>query len=111
MGDWLYMRTYHDGFHLFPDEMLFDLQTDPHEQCNLAEQRRDVCKDAVYHLNQWHDDMMRSMPYDVDPLWTVIKEGGPSHARGQLRAYCERLAATGRAEAIPELRRRHPREF
>ena len=24
-GDWLYMRTYHDGYHLFPQEMLFDV--------------------------------------------------------------------------------------
>jgi len=46
---------------------------------------------------------MKSMPYDVDPLWTVIKEGGPYHARGHLRAYCERLERTGRGWAIPEL--------
>jgi choline-sulfatase len=113
VGPWLYMRTYHDGFHLFPDEMLFNVEDDPHEQHNLAAERPDVCKDAVYILNQWHDDMMKTMPrgYDADPLWTVMKEGGPAHARGELRAYCERLAATGRGHAIAELERRHPREF
>ena len=31
-ADWLYMRTYHDGFHLFPQEMLFDIAGDPYEQ-------------------------------------------------------------------------------
>ena len=55
--------------------------------------------------------MMKSMQYSNDPLWTVIKEGGPLHARGQLAQYCRRLEETGRGGAIPELKRRHPREF
>jgi len=33
---WLYTRTYHDGFHLFPDEMLLNLEIDPHEQNDVA---------------------------------------------------------------------------
>ena len=69
----------------------------------------------MYHLNEWHDSMMASMtgstPYDTDPLWTVMKEGGPFHARGHLRSYCERLEATGRGWAVEELKARHPREF
>ncbi len=36
MGPWLYMRTYHDGYHLFPDEMLFNLVEDPYEQNDVA---------------------------------------------------------------------------
>lgn len=80
-GDWLYIRTYHDGHHGFPREMLFNLKEDPYEQHNLAEERRDLCKDAVYYLNEWHDEMMSTMEHDVDPLWTVMKEGGPFHAK------------------------------
>ncbi|MGV2806789.1 sulfatase, partial [Clostridium perfringens] len=49
--------------------------------------------------------------YDVDPLWTVMKEGGPYHAKGHLPRYIERLKNTGRGEAVPELMRRHPQEF
>lgn len=109
--DYLYIRTYHDGFHLFPTEMLFDLKNDPHEQVNLAETRRDLCREAVYYLNEWHDEMMHSMPFDTDPLWTVIREGGPYHAKGFLRNYALRLEESGRGHAIPELKRRHPREF
>ena len=30
--------------------------------------------------------------------WTVLREGGPFHVRGQLPAYLERPRATGRAE-------------
>ena len=78
---WLYIRTYHDGHNGFPKEMLFNLKDDPYEQHNLAEERRDICKDAVYYLNEWHDEMMSTMDFDVDPLWTVMKEGGPLHAK------------------------------
>ena len=110
-GPWMYVRTYHDGFHLFPDQMLFNVAEDPHEQNNLAEEQPDICKQAVYYLNEWHDRMMKTMRYDVDPLWTVIREGGPLHARGKLAAYCKRLEKTDRGDAVPELQRRHPYEF
>ncbi|NOU88323.1 sulfatase-like hydrolase/transferase [Paenibacillus sp. LMG 31460] len=79
--DWLYMRSYHDGHHGFPKEMLFNLKDDPHEQFNLAEDRQDICRQAVYFFQDWHDEMMSSMPFDTDPLWTVMKEGGPFHAK------------------------------
>ncbi|MBN1654311.1 MAG: sulfatase [Deltaproteobacteria bacterium] len=109
--DWLYIRSYHDGFHLFPKQMLFDLRFDPHEQTDLAEAEPEICRQAVYRLCEWHDEMMASMTSDVDPLWTVIKEGGPFHARGALKPYCEFLEKTGRAEAADELRKKHPREW
>lgn len=110
-GNWLYVRTYHDGYHLFPDEMLFDVAADPHEERNLAGERPDLCHEAVYRLQEWHDGMMRTAPDDRDPLWTVIREGGPFHARGNLKEYCKYLERTERAEAAAELRRRHPGEF
>ena len=110
-GDWLYIRTYHDGFHLFNKEMLFNLKEDPFEQNDLALERPDICREAVYHLNEWHDDMMSTMTSDVDPLWTVMKEGGPYHAKGQLEEYSKRLEQTGRGHAVPELKRRHQNEF
>lgn len=110
-GPWIYMRTYHDGYHLFPDEMLFNVEEDKHEQENVASQHPEVCMQAVYYLNQWHDTMMKTMDYDVDPLWTVIKEGGPYHARGMLKQYCKWLEETGRGHAVEELKKRHPYEF
>jgi arylsulfatase A-like enzyme len=109
-GDWLYVRTYHDFYHLFPKEMVFDLKADPSEERNLAHDRPDLCKEGAYRLLEWHDQMMASMPHAVDPLWTVMKDGGPYHSRGWLKKYCAYLEETGRAWAIPELRRRHPEE-
>jgi arylsulfatase A-like enzyme len=110
-GPWLYVRTYHDGFHLFPGEMLFDLEKAPYEQHDLAKERGDICAQGARTLELWHAQMMRSMPCAEDPLWTVMREGGPMHARGQLAEYCRRLEATERGWAVPELKKRHPQEF
>ncbi|NLO74549.1 MAG: sulfatase-like hydrolase/transferase [candidate division WS1 bacterium] len=112
-GPWLYMRTYHDFYFLWPQEMLFNLAEDPHEERNLAEEHPELCREGAHRLQAWHDQMMATMPegYTVDPMRTVLAEGGPLHARGHLPQYCERLEATGRGWAIPELKRRHPGEF
>jgi len=119
-GKWLYIRTYFDGFHPFPPHQLFDLAADPHEQLNVADAHPDVLREAGWRLARWHDEQMMTLARtgrDVtDPLWTVISEGGPQHARefdanGQpasLRKYLQRLEATDRAEAADDLRRRYP---
>ena len=65
----------YDGYNLFPQEMLFDVEQDPHELVNLAEERHDICAEAVHRLSAWHDNMMQTMPPGTreDPLWTVIR--------------------------------------
>ncbi len=110
--NWLYVRTYHDGFRLLPQEMLFDLEKDPYEQVNLAGELRDTCRQALQKLTDWHDQMMATMPYGYtdDPMRIVLAEGGPTHARGNLMEYCERLKATGRGQHVEELKRRHPND-
>jgi arylsulfatase A-like enzyme len=110
---WLYIRTYHDGFHLWPREMLFSLDVDPYEQENVAAENAPVCREGAYRLMSWHDDMMLTMPYEhyYDPMWKVLQEGGPYHARGQLKDYLGRLRATGRGEAAAQLAARYPREM
>lgn len=109
--NYLYIRTYHDGYHLFPKEMLFDLKNDIKEQKNIAKEHLEICKEATYRYLKWHDDMMMSMDYVIDPLWTVMKEGGPFHCRGELSKYIDRLEKTGRKEGANELRKRHPKDL
>jgi arylsulfatase A-like enzyme len=107
-GPWLYMRTIHDGFHLFPREMLFNVAEDPHEQHDLAAARPELCREGAARLLSWQEDQMRSSTTNVDPLWSVMREGGPFHARkADLDRYLDHLRKTGREWAIPELLRRH----
>ena len=93
--------------------MLFDRKEDAHLTRDLAEERKDVCKDAVYRLAEWHDSMMETMPFadKSDPLWTVLRERGPEHATaGNIRdsGYFDRLKKTGRGGAIEKIIARHP---
>jgi choline-sulfatase len=109
-GPWLYMRTYHCGYHLFPDEMLFNIEQDPTIQNDLASSHPDVCQQAGYMLLEWQDEMQAGMPdgYTVDPMRTVMEEGGPTHALGgHLTGYLARLRATGRAHHAETLERRY----
>lgn len=108
--DYLYIRTYHDGYHLFPAEMLFNVAEDPHEQHNLAPENPELCQRAYTLLNHWRDDVMQRRRLDRDPLFTVLREGGPFHAKGFLDYYCETLEKTERAWAVPLLREKHPQE-
>lgn len=100
--DWLCIRTYHDGYHPFPELMLFDVARDPHETTDLARQRPELVQLALARLDAWHAQMLRSSPH-ADPMGTVLREGGPFHVRGQLDAYRERLRETGRSAAAGAL--------
>lgn len=106
--NYLYLRTYHDGYHGYPDVMLFDLDADPHEQNDIAASRPEVTGVASEHLGAWHSQMLRTARHPVDPMWTVMHEGGPAHVRGQLPAYLRRLRATGRASWADALARKYP---
>jgi hypothetical protein len=103
-GDWLYMRTYHDGFHLFDNEMLFNLSVDPYEQNNIAQDNEAICAKGAKIILDWHDEQMKKSFSTIDPLWTVLKEGGPFHTLEHFESYLERLEKTGRSEGALKLR-------
>ncbi len=106
-GDWLYMRTYHDGFRLFDKEMLFNIKEDPHEQHDVKDAHPEICAQGAKIILDWHDEAMSKVEDCIDPMWRVIQEGGPFHTWWSLESYCQRLEATGRADCAAELRRRH----
>jgi arylsulfatase A-like enzyme len=96
--DWLSIRTHHDAFHGFPTTMLFDVARDPHEQHDVADAHPDVVGRAAQLLLDWESAAMERSPSPVDPLATVLREGGGYYTRGQLDRYLQRLVATGRDE-------------
>lgn len=110
-GDYLYMRTYHDGFHFFPKHMLFNLKEDPYEEHNLADEYPEIVNQCSSILFDWHDEMMKKNDYREDPMLTVLKEGGPFHANHQLKEYSKYLIKTGREHYIEEYKKIHPKEF
>ncbi|HSL58352.1 MAG TPA: sulfatase [Acidimicrobiales bacterium] len=109
-GDHLYLRTGHDGYHCWPDEMLFDVVADPHETHDLAADRPDLVADARSLLDEWTAEQLDRAGRDIDPLDQVLAEGGPYHARGHLPAYLTRLRETGRGHWADVLAERHPVE-
>jgi len=109
-GQYLYMRTIHGGYHLFDEEMLFDIERDPHEQRNIAAERPDLCLQAMGMIANWQYAEMKKHKIDTDPLFTAYIDM-PCHCRGQLPAYIERLKKTGRGEAAAALAEKYKDEL
>lgn len=106
--DYLALVTYHDGYKDFFPFMLYEVGVDPHEARNIAAARPDLVGEACRLLAQWQRAAMQASKSDVDPLMTVLREGGPFHCLGELPAYLERLRRTGRERHARALAERHP---
>jgi len=103
-GDYLYIRTFHDAWHDYPEDMLFNLKDDPHEQHNLASGSPELVETGKRLLREWKATMQAATGQTVDPLETTLAEGGSLHAREGLDAdYPARLRATGRGEIADHL--------
>ena len=106
-GDWLYIRTINDGFHLFDNEMLFNIKNDPYEQRDIKNEYPEICAQGAKIILDWLDEMMKTADTDVDPMWTVYHEGGPFHAPDNLTEhYISRLKESERPEAAQKLSER-----
>jgi arylsulfatase A-like enzyme len=101
----LWIHTRHDGFHGYPEEMLFDLGADPHERQPLSDP--DAAAMARSRLDHFLKSELAQNPHG-DPMDEVLAEGGPFHVRGALPAYLERLRKTDRARFADEFARRRP---
>jgi arylsulfatase A-like enzyme len=107
-GDaYLLLRTYHDGYKMLDDLMLFNLSQDPHEQHNLAAERTDLLQQGQALLESWLTEMLYGATPQADPMATVLSQGGALHTRGELPAYLERLRATGRGQHADHLQAKH----
>lgn len=103
--EYLYLRTYEDAWRDYPEELLFHLPSDPHEQRNLAPAMPDQVARGRSLLADWQDSMLSSSPSGIDPMDTVLAEGGSLHSR-EAGDYHLRLVATGRAAIAERLARR-----
>jgi arylsulfatase A-like enzyme len=108
---YLAIHTRHDGYHDYPQVMLFDLEADPHEQLDLAAGKPELVERSRELLAQFLGEAKRKGPAPVDPFDWVMAEGGPSHTRGELQAYLKRLRETGRGQLADRLVAAHPSEL
>lgn len=108
--DYICLRTFHDGHKDLEPVLLFNLTQDPHEQHDLAALHPELVDLAMSKLAGWQYQQSLTHTTDVDPMLTVLREGGPHHTRGALPRYLARLRATGREAAAECLARRHPDE-
>jgi len=95
-GDNVFIRSYHTGLKDLPGRMLFNVAEDPHELNDLVGARPDLADRGQALLEQWTGEMMSTNVSHVDPMWTVMREGGPYHCREIGEAYLQHLRATGR---------------
>jgi arylsulfatase A-like enzyme len=105
--NWTLMKTYHTGLKDFPEIMLFDRENDFHMINNLAKKNEDIVNQGLRLLEEWHTEMMKPPKYEIDPMWTVLKEGGPFHTRGMLEKYLKRLEKTDRGHLIDKILERN----
>jgi hypothetical protein len=104
------LRTYHDGHKMVEPVMLFNLTRDPHEQHDLSAEQPALVDRAMRHLADWEREMMLTSEHNVDPMMTVLREGGAFHTRSFLPEYLKRLRATGRGHHADHLAKLHPDE-
>jgi len=92
--------------------MLFNVVEDPHEQNNLADAHPELVDRGLAIIARWQADEMRRSGRNVDPMQTVLREGGPHHANflsDGYAGYQQRLIDTGRGAAAEDLARRKRR--
>jgi len=107
-GDHVLIRSYHTGLKDYPARMLFDVAADPHETADLAETHPQLADHGQALIEQWTAEMMTTSEFAEDPMWHVLREGGPFHTRGQThRNYLQRLRETGR-ERHADFLEKHP---
>jgi len=95
-GDYIFIRSYHTGYKNYPARMTFNVAEDPHELDDLTESQPALADHGQALLERWTGEMMSRSPYTVDPLWTVMREGGPYHIREIAARYLPHLRNTGR---------------
>lgn len=105
--DWLYIRTVHDGYHLFDKEMLFQVRDDVHEQKDVKEQYPEICAKGARIILDWQEKSMAEAGLTEDPMWRVMKENGPYHTWNALPQYIKRLEETERKEGAEKLKEKY----
>ncbi|KIL40396.1 arylsulfatase [Gordoniibacillus kamchatkensis] len=72
---WYFVRTYHTGLYDFPQVSLFDMENDPYQTNNVADQYPEVVKEMDHRLIEWMQQHVYKAGHKIDPLQKVIETG------------------------------------
>ena len=110
--NWFYTHTYHDGYNLFPEIQLYDVNQDAHQIHNIAEAHPEVCQNLESTLVSWRDQMLDTMPYagTPDPMDVVLQQGGPIQ-NSVLTGLIENLEENGRMADVQKVCDRYASEL
>lgn len=106
-GDHILIRTYRDPVREYPEVMLFNWKTDPHEMNDLASAMPEKVNEGLALLQQWLDAQMLTADRAEDPFMKVIEEGGALHLRGRLDKAIAHYEALGRSDIAGKMRSRY----
>lgn len=102
---YLYVRTLHAALDPMPDELLFDLRRDPHQEHDLLTVEPQRAAEMSGRLNAWWHE--HAPEAGRDPLLEICRIGGGPYARAYRDTYVKRLRDTDREWAAREIEQRH----
>ena len=98
---WYFIRTYHEGLYHFDDVTLYDMENDPHQLDNVADQYPDIVRLMDHRLNEWMQEQIRKPNYQGDPMQKVIQTGPFKYLT--VPGWADRLRRDGYPEAAARL--------
>jgi arylsulfatase A-like enzyme len=108
---YLCMKSYHGGHKKSEPLVLFNLTDDPHEQYDLSLSHPELVEQAMNTFFDWIEEQSQISQSGIDPMMTVLEEGGPFHTRGHLPPYLEHLRKNGRNRSADWLVAHYPDEL
>jgi choline-sulfatase len=102
---WHFIRTYHPGFYPFEPISLYDMDNDPHQVRNLAEQHPDIVQLMDHRLAAWTHEQMGRPGHIIDPLQECISSDPWRYTTPQ--QWVQRLRSEGWNEQAELLARKY----
>ncbi|MGD2175403.1 MAG: sulfatase [Candidatus Brocadiaceae bacterium] len=103
---WRLIRTIHSGIYPYEPVYLFDMENDPNQRVNVAEQEPEALAETDHLLSEWWHEHCTGSDASLDPFQLQMAAGHDPDLYCGLDAMLERLKDMGREEQYRDLVRR-----
>jgi arylsulfatase A-like enzyme len=100
---WRLIRTIHPGIYPYDPLYLYDMEADPHQTTNLAEDEPEVVARLDHLLSEWWHEHCTGSDASLDPFQLQMAAGHTPDLYCSLDAMLERLKEMGREEQYKDL--------